>query len=161
MKRSASAGAAGLLIAVACAAATGTAAQIGGTSRTGNPTPGTPQPDPPNLANRITLVGCVQRSTADTTNDQKVSQDTLSDSRYVLTNVTRRRVVPVGTGGSKLTKGQASRTYKLNAIESQLLPFLGGKVEISGELRPRPPSERTNPPTVQVEFVQRLGATCP
>jgi len=32
---------------------------------TGNPTPGTPQPDPPNLADRITLTGCVRWAAPD------------------------------------------------------------------------------------------------
>jgi hypothetical protein len=153
--------AAGLLIAIVFTVSAGTAAQIGGAPKTGNPTPGTPQPQPPNLADRVTLVGCVQHASQDGTGGEKVSQDTVSDSRYVLTNSARRKAVPIGTGGSKLTARPASRTYRLSAIESQLSPFVGGKVEVSGELKRRTQGEAASPPVLQVEFVQRLASSCP
>ena len=38
-------------------------AQIGGKPTTGNPTPGTAQPDPPNLADRVTVAGCLSAVT--------------------------------------------------------------------------------------------------
>jgi len=47
--------------------------------------------------------------------------------------------------------------YKLAAIESQLSPFAGMKVEMSGE-----PKSAARPGSVvlQVEFVQKLAARC-
>jgi len=112
------------------------AAQIGGKPISGgNPTPGTPQPDPPNVADRITVSGCVQLAKdAPKTADS----NTVMDSRYVLTSA----------------DAQAKVQYKLAAIESQLSPFAGAKVEISGE----PKTAGSN--ILQVEFVQRLAIRC-
>ena len=113
------------------------AAQIGGTPITGgNPTPGTPQPDPPNVADRITVTGCVQL----VKDAPKAPEDgnTVTDSRYVLTSA------------SAPSKVQ----YKLAGIESQLSPFAGAKVELSGE--PKTPGSNV----LQVEFVQKLAARC-
>src|SRR6185295_306526 len=83
------------------------AAQIGGTPvRGGNPTPGTPQPEPPNVAERVTVTGCVERVARDA---KPVDGNTVFDSRYVL-----------------MTLEQPSKIrYKLAAIESQLSPFAG------------------------------------
>jgi hypothetical protein len=138
----------------------GAAAQIGGTPATGNPTPGTPQPDPPNLADRVTLTGCVQRASA----ADAIDSNTPSSTRFVLLDATKQRVNPAGTGGSKVAAGVSSPTYRLNAIEGQLSPFVGATVEISGEILPRssdaPGSARSDSPTLQVEFVQRIAATC-
>jgi hypothetical protein len=112
------------------------AAQIGGRPISGgNPTPGTPQPDPPDVANRITVTGCVELAKNAPRNE--IDGNTVIDSRYVLTSVE----LP-----SKLQ-------YKLAGIESQLSPFTGAKVEVSGE-----PKAGTD--VLQVEFIQRLAARC-
>ena len=139
------------------------AAQIGGKPIVGgNPTPGTPQPDPPNLADRVTVTGCLQLSSRSAaTTSGAVDGNAVIDSRFALADAERQTNLPAETGGSPLTATETSRTYRLAAIESQLSPFVGTKVEISGEILPRaaasPPGA---PPTVQVEFVQRLGASC-
>ena len=110
-------------------------AQAGGKPISGgNPTPGTPQPDPPNVADRITVTGCVQLAKDA---PKTVDGNTVIDSRYVLTTA----------------DAQAKVQYKLAAIESQLSPFAGTKVEISGE-------PKTEGSVLQVEFVQRLAARC-
>ena len=112
------------------------AAQAGGKPVTGgNPTPGTPQPEPPNVAERITASGCLQLAK----DAPKVADgNTVMDTRYVLTTA----------------KGPVKVQYKLSAIESQLSPFAGAKVEISGE--PKTPGSNL----LQVEFVQKLAARC-
>ena len=112
------------------------AAQIGGKPVSGgNPTPGTPQPEPPNVADRIVVTGCVQLAKDA---PKPTDGNTVMDSRYVLTTA----------------DDQGKVQYKLAAIESQLSPFAGAKVEISGE----PKAAATN--ILQVEFVQRLAARC-
>jgi hypothetical protein len=112
------------------------AAQIGGKPvNGGNPTPGTPQPDPPNVAERITATGCVQLAKDA---PRVADSNTVMDTRYVLTNA----------------ESPAKIEYKLSAIESQLSPFAGAKVEISGE--PKTPGGNI----LQVEFVQKLAARC-
>jgi len=112
------------------------AAQIGGKPVSGgNPTPGTPQPDAPNVADRITVTGCVQLAKDA---PKPADSNTVMDSRYVLTSA----------------DAQAKVQYKLASIESQLSPFAGAKVEISGE----PKTAGGN--VLQVEFVQRLAIKC-
>lgn len=146
------------------AAAVTLSAQQPGGLRTGSPTPGTPQPDPPNLADRITLTGCVElaRQVGGKPAASAADPNTPSDSRYVLTKAERKHVVPPGTGTSNLAAATASPTYRLNAIDSQLSPFVGAKVEISGGVQPRSTTAGANAktPTLQVEFVQRLAKTC-
>jgi hypothetical protein len=133
-------------------------AQIGGKPVTGNPTPGTAQPDPPNLADRVTFVGCLQPVTRRA--DPSADANTPSNARFELTGVARVDRVPAGTGGSPAAASASSKTYRLEGIDSQFSPFVGAKVEISGELTPSSAAEKTAPPTLLVEFVQRIAATC-
>jgi len=133
-----------------------------GTGRlTGNPTPGTPQPDPPNLADRITLTGCVRSAMPDGRGSVTAQElNTLSTSTFVLTNAARVMRVPPGTGTSDSAKKSASPTYRLLALNSALVPFVGARVEISGEIDDRPASGGpTQAPILNVGFVQRLGKT--
>jgi len=133
-----------------------------GTGRlTGNPTPGTPQPDPPNLADRITLTGCVRWAATDGRGSVPALElNTLSTSTLVLTNAARVMRVPPGTGTSDSAKKSASQTYRLSALNSALVPFVGARVEISGEIDDRPASGGTaQAPILNVGFVQRLGKT--
>ena len=117
-------------------------AQSGGKPATGNPTPGTEQPAPPNVADRVTFVGCLQPvAPATTTADSK----TPSNSRFELAKATS-----VDTRAS-------SKTYRLEGIDSQFSPFVGSKVEITGEIKA---AAGANPPTLLVEFVQRIAAKC-
>ena len=133
-----------------------------GTGRlTGNPTPGTPQPDPPNLADRITLTGCVRSAMPDGRGSVPgQEQNTLSSSTFVLANSARVMRVPAGTGTSDSAKKSASQTYRLSALNSALVPFVGARVEISGEIDDHPVSGGpTQAPILNVGFVQRLGRT--
>jgi hypothetical protein len=130
----------------------------------GNPTPGTAQPDPPNLADRITLTGCLQlapKGIADNRGiaDSKPDANTPMNTRYALTSPQRVNRLPPGTGGSELTKQQINKGgYRLEGLESQFSPFVNTKVEISGEVKPS--SDSGAPPTLLVEFVQRLEPHC-
>ena len=133
-----------------------------GTGRlTGNPTPGTPQPDPPNLADRITLTGCVRWAAPGGRGSVAAQElNTPSSSTFVLTDAARVTRVPPGTGTSDSAKKSAGQTYRLSAINSALVPFAGARVEISGEIDARPPSDGAPAaPLLNVGFVQRLGKT--
>ena len=133
-----------------------------GTGRlTGNPTPGTPQPDPPNLADRITLTGCVRWAAPDGRGSVPAQElNTPSTSTFVLTNAARVTRVPPGTGTSDAAKKSGGQTYRLSALNSALVPFVGARVEISGEIDDRPPPDGATPtPMLNVGFVQRLGKT--
>jgi hypothetical protein len=92
--------------------------------------------------------------------------NTPSGARFLLASAEGQKNIPSGTGGSDLAANTSSRTYRLEAIESQLSPFVGTKVEISGEVQRRPASSSpgdagANVPTLQVEFVQKIAAACP
>jgi hypothetical protein len=136
-----------------------------GTGRlTGNPTPGTPQPDPPSLADRITVTGCVRWAAANGRGAVLAQElNAPSDSRFLLSDATRESRVPPGTGTSEAAKKSASRTYRLSALNSALVPFVGSRVEISGEVDDSSPGDGApQAPILKVGFVQRLAKTpCP
>lgn len=132
-------------------------AQGGGKSVTGNPTPGTAQPDPPNVANRVTFVGCLQSVARAAT---AADPNTPSNSRFELTKAEAIARVPPGTGpvaDGRAAPRVSSKTLRLEGLDSQFSPFVGAKVEIAGEIKT---AAGGNPPTLLVEFVQRLAATC-
>jgi hypothetical protein len=139
------------------------AAQIGGKLIVGgNPTPGTEQPAPPNVADRITLTGCLQAAPKNTATNDAPDGNMPSDARFMLADAERIDRVPADTGGSPATATASGRSYRLLGIESQFSPFVNTKVEISGEIKPVPPSgsDANGPPTLVVEFVQKLASTC-
>jgi len=137
------------------------AAQVGGKLIVGgNPTPGTEQPEPPTLADRITLSGCLQLAAKNAAATSAPDANTPTDTRFTLANAERIERVPAGTGGSPATSSGLSRSYRLMGIESQFSPFVGAKVEISGEIKPAAPSDAASAPTLIVEFVQKLASTC-
>jgi hypothetical protein len=140
-------------------------AQGGGKPMTGNPTPGTAQPEPPDLAKRVTFSGCVRSEprasgapAAGTTDPSEVSS-----ARFVLNNAVRVNRVPSGTGASVPSTGPASRTYRLEGIDAQLAPFVGTKVEVSGQINSSPSAARgakSTVPTLHVEFLEKIAASC-
>jgi hypothetical protein len=110
------------------------------TFKTGNPTPGTPQPDPPNLADRITVSGCLQLA-AGAGPAPASAATTPASNRFVL----------------KDARKDGRATYRLEALESQLSPFVDARVELSGEVK----ASTDTPPVLLVEFVRKIAATCP
>jgi hypothetical protein len=126
-------------------------------AKAGSPTPGTPQPEAPNVADRITLSGCVQLADG-APRTPAAAQTSPTDSRFVLMNVKKESRVPTGTGTSPAAAAPAADTYRLEALESQLSAFVGMKVEISGEVKT---GAASRPPVLLVEFVQKVAAKCP
>ena len=153
----------GVLACVLCAIAIGVAAQSPGSKRFsgGNPTPGTPQPDPPDLADRIALTGCLQSAQRPDSTAPAVNAGEPSSSKFVLVSAERLERIPQDTGTSNRAKSTTSRTYKLKGIDSQLSPFAGSKVEISGEVTPSSGDKPGADPELLVEFVQRIATKCP
>jgi hypothetical protein len=133
------------VVAVLMLAVAGVAAQGRG-ALSGNPTPGTPQPAPPNLADRITVTGCVQFAAAQGRGAVPVDQlNAPSDAMFVLTDAVREGPV----------------RYRLSAINSALVPFVGSKVEMSGEVDSNPsPSGSAQAPILHVGFARRIAKTC-
>jgi hypothetical protein len=133
------------LVAAACVAVTAIAsAQGGGKPATGNPTPGTEQPAPPNVADRVTFVGCLQPVSSKGETPASADPNAPSNSRFELRTAAPGERVP-------------SKIYRLEGIDSQFSPFVGARVEITGEIKA---AASGNPPTLLVEYVQKLAAKC-
>jgi hypothetical protein len=148
-----------VLIALAAASTTAASAQVGGKPVIGgNPTPGTTQPDPPNLSDRITLSGCLQRAPKGA-NAVAADANTPSDSRFVLSGAARVEKVIAGTGESDLAKKAGGGSYRLEGLDSIFSPFVGTKVQISGEVKARAAGGATTP-TIVAEFVRKIEAHC-
>jgi hypothetical protein len=103
----------------------------------GNPTPGTLQPDPPKLADRVTVNGCVKLA-EDKGRVPAAELNTSSDNRFVLVSATPQPRV----------------MYRLSALNSALVPFVGARVELAGEV------DATEPAVLRVGFIQRVAKTC-
>jgi hypothetical protein len=133
-------------------------AQGGGKPATGNPTPGTEQPAPPNVSDRLTFAGCLQA--VDRTSTLAADSNAPSDSRFELTKA--EAILRGSPGGGPTANVPAparasSKTYRLEGLDSQFSPFVGARVEITGEVKN---AASAAPPTLIVEFVQRIAATC-
>jgi hypothetical protein len=126
----------------------------------GNPTPGTEQPEVPKLADRIALSGCVARTEG---SPATFDANTPSDTRYLLTGVRRVTRVPPGAGTSPAAAGPTLDRYRLAGIDGAISPFVGARVEVSGQVEP-PSAEavRSDPNlrVLRVEFVKKLAPTC-
>ena len=126
------------------------------TAKTGNPTPGTPQPDPPNVADRITVSGCLQLAPGAGPAPAAAATAPASN-RFVLNDARKDGRVPPNTGTSAAAAAASAGSYRLEALDSQLSPFVNTRVELSGEVKA--PAEGT--PVLLVEFVRKLAAKCP
>src|SRR5690349_16487929 len=91
--------------------------------KSGNPTPGTPQPDPPNVADRIAVTGCLQLVPGAGPAPASAATVPASD-RFVLTDVRKDAKVSPDTGTSAAAAASSATSYRLEALESQLTPFL-------------------------------------
>jgi hypothetical protein len=118
----------------------------------GNPTPGVDQPASPVLADRITVTGCVTRI-----GERPSDPNSYSEERFALTNAKKEARGPIGSGRSAAATAPLAPRYRLAAIDTFLAPFVGNRVELSGEIIN--PTTGTGP-TLRVEFIQRLAATC-
>jgi len=118
----------------------------------GNPTPGVEQPAAPVVADRITVTGCVSRVGA-----APSDPNSYSEARFTITNVQKEDKGPVGAGRSAAATAPIAAQYRLAAIDTLLAAFVGKRVELSGEIIN--PTRGTGP-TLRVEFVQKVAATC-
>jgi hypothetical protein len=125
----------------------------------GNPTPGTEQPAPPKIEDRVSLVGCVERAPGAKADSSTADPGEVSDERFILTRARRGERVPPGTGTSAAAQVPVASTYRLAAIDSALSPFVDMEVEISGAVEPAGETADM-PPALRVDFVQKLAARC-
>ena len=141
-----------VILVVVVDGAAAVAGQLPPGALTGNPTPGVEQPAPPVIADRIAVTGCVARL-----GPTPADPNSYSEGRFELTNVKKGDKGPVGAGRSAAATAPIATQYRLAAIDTFLAPFVGKRVELSGEIIN--PTTGTGP-TLRVEFVQKLAATC-
>lgn len=124
--------------------------------KTGNPTPGTPQPEPPNVADCITVSGCLQLA-AGVGQAPASAATTPASNRFVLNDAKKDGRVPPNTGTSAAAAAASASSYRLEALESQLSPLVNMRIELSGEVK----ASAETPPGPLVEFVRKLATKCP
>jgi len=106
----------------------------------------------PVLADRISVTGCVAR-----VGTPPSDPNSYSEERFAITDVKKADKAPAGAGRSAAATAPLATRYRLAGIDTLLAPFIGKRVELSGEI--------INPTTgtgltLRVEFVQKLTATC-
>jgi hypothetical protein len=120
---------------------------------------------------RVTLTGCIER--ADQLTPSATTATTADSQSFVLIKADEAGVTASEPAGAVGTSGAIGPMYRLVGQNSDLNPHVGQKVEITGV---RNASDRanaaaqaanaTNPsaanaPSVRVESVKMLAATCP
>ena len=142
-----------IMFAVAVDGAAAVAGQLPPGALTGNPTPGVEQPAPPVIADRIAVTGCVARL-----GPTPADPNSYSEGRFELHEREKGRQRPgAALAVSAAATAPIATRYRLAAIDTFLAPFVGKRVELAGEIIN--PTTGTAP-TLRVEFVQKLAATC-
>ena len=122
-----------------------------------NPAPPTQQPATTQLT-KTTVAGCVQNAPpAAPAAGAPPSTPAASASRFDLANPTIITPAPVGTAG---TSTPAVR-YRLEGDEKLITPHLNHQVEVTGTVSPASGTAVTVAPTLKVESVKMVAATCP
>jgi hypothetical protein len=146
--------------------ATGAAFVVATTLAVVAQTPSSSQPpSSPSSAKTMTLTGCLQRAQPAPGGTSTAAGS--MQPKFVLANISPSSSSAAGTSG---TSGTASE-YRLDYDEAKLTPHVGHKVEITGTLQPMsstapPPAasgstSSSNAPTLKVDNVKRIAATCP
>ena len=101
-----------------------TVAQGGGKPATGNPTPGTAQPDRPNVAKRVTFVDCLQRvaRSGGPAPATAVEANIPSNERFELTNVEPAQRALSGTAppADGQTSSASSKVFRVEEDKGRL-----------------------------------------
>jgi hypothetical protein len=129
-------------------------------------TPSSSQPpSSQSSAKTMTLTGCLQRAQPAPGGTSTAAGS--MQPKFVLANISPSSSSAAGTSG---TSGTASE-YRLDYDEAKLTPHVGHKVEITGTLQPMsstapPPAasgstSSSNAPTLKVDNVKMIAATCP
>jgi hypothetical protein len=146
--------------------ATGAAFVVATTLAVVAQTPSSSQPpSSPSSAKTMTLTGCLQRAQPAPGGTSTAAGS--MQPKFVLANISPSSSSAAGTSG---TSGTASE-YRLDYDEAKLTPHVGHKVEITGTLQPMsstapPPAasgstSSSNAPTLKVDNVKMIAATCP
>jgi hypothetical protein len=104
---------------------------------------------------KVTMSGCIQSPPP--ASPVAGAPSTLAASKFELANAKTVSGAPVGTTGTAAT---ATR-YRLEGEEKTIAPHLNHQVEITGTVSPAAPTGATAVPTLKVESLKMIAATCP
>jgi hypothetical protein len=132
-------------------------------------TPSSSQPpSSQSLAKTMTMTGCLQRAQPAPGGTSTAAGS--MQPKFVLTSISPSSSGAAGTSGTSGSSMTASE-YRLDYDEAKLTPHVGHKVEITGAVVPMsstpPPSaasastSSSNAPTLKVDNVKMIAATCP
>ena len=130
-------------------------------------TPSSSQPpSSQSLAKTMTVTGCLQRAQPAPGGTSTAAGS--MQPKFVLTSISPSSSGAAGTSG---TSGSSTASeYRLDFDEAKLTPHVGHKVEITGTVVPMSstppsaasaPSSTSNAPTLKVDNVKMIAATCP
>jgi hypothetical protein len=130
-----------------------------------NPPPS--QTSPSASAKTITITGCVQRAQESPTGTSGTTPSA-TETKFVLSNAAMSTTGTTGTAGTANPPSTAvASQYRLDGDDAKLTPHVGHKVEITGMVEQptrstQPPAaSAANAPTLKVDSVKMLTATCP
>jgi hypothetical protein len=119
-------------------------------------------------AKTLTVTGCVQKAEEHPTGTSGTTgMASTAETKFVLTNASPKTGETAGTSGTTAPAAtDISSEYKLDADASKLTDHVGHKVEISGtveapsRVEQKPPASAANAPTLKVDSVKMIAATC-
>ena len=129
-------------------------------------TPSSSQP-PSSQSSSKTITGCLQRAQPAPGGTSTAAGS--MQPKFVLTSISPSSSGAAGTSGTSGSSMTASE-YRLDFDEAKLTPHVGHKVEITGTVVPMSstpppaasaPSSTSNAPTLKVDNVKMIAATCP
>ena len=129
-------------------------------------TPSSSQP-PSSQSSSKTITGCLQRAQPAPGGTSTAAGS--MQPKFVLTSISPSSSGAAGTSGTSGSSMTASE-YRLDFDEAKLTPHVGHKVEITGAVVPMSstpppaasaPSSTSNAPTLKVDNVKMIAATCP
>ena len=118
-------------------------------------------------ADKVTLTGCIERSSASSsptgTSGTAGASSASSETKFIL-NTAPSSSSTAGTSG---TASASAKSYRLDADDSQLTPHVGHKVEITGTVQggasassATSTGSTTNAPKLKVDSVKMIASSC-
>ena len=121
------------------------------------------QPPASSSMKAITVGGCIQRTADAPTGTSGSAASRPGDAKFLLT---KAAMTPSGTAGSTTPSTAVASEYRLDWDEAKLTPHVGHKVEITGSVVPAPATTQppaasaANAPTLKVDSIKMVAATC-
>jgi hypothetical protein len=120
-------------------------------------------------AKKITVTGCVGKAQQAATGTAGVADPAASakETKFVLSDAAMSSSATAGTAGAEAPPATAiASEYKLDAADAKLTPHVGHKVEITGTVEEStgatqaPAASAANAPTLKVDSLKMVAASC-